>query len=76
MDGIKTPDEVIEGLNTIVTAIARAAHEANRAWCISIGDDSQVSWDEAPDWQQASSRNGVLLLLEKPSTRPSQLHDS
>lgn len=73
---IKTPDEVLEGFNTMVTAIARAAHEANRAYCISIGDDSQVSWDDAPEWQQASSRNGVHLLLANPDTTSEELHES
>lgn len=40
-------------------ACARAAHEVNRAYCIAIGDDSQLPWDEAPEWQKASARNGV-----------------
>lgn len=31
-----------------IEAIARACHEANRAWCLLHGDTSQVGWDEAP----------------------------
>jgi hypothetical protein len=27
--------------------IARVAYEANRAYCRTIGDDSQKPWDEA-----------------------------
>ena len=30
--------------------IARIAHEANRAYCQSIGDDSQPNWAEAGLW--------------------------
>ena len=42
-----------------LNACARAAHEANRAYCIAIGDDSQLPWDEAPEWQRDSAINGV-----------------
>ena len=42
-----------------IEACARAAHEANRAYCIAIGDTSQPSWDDAPEWQKSSARNGV-----------------
>lgn len=44
-------------------ACARAAHEANRAYCIAIGDTSQVSWEDAPDWQRESARNGALGVI-------------
>lgn len=57
-----------------LTACARAAHEANRAYCIAIGDNSQVSWDEAPDWQRTSARNGVLGVLR--GNTPEQSHES
>lgn len=42
-----------------IEAAARAAHEANRAWCIAHGDTSQPSWDDAPDWQRSSCLKGV-----------------
>lgn len=60
--------------------IARICHEANRAYCQSIGDESQPTWDQAPKWQTDSARNGVLFHLEtlaagkKPI--PSASHDS
>lgn len=47
-----------------VEACARAAHEVNRAYCEALGDHSQVPWDEAPDWQKESARNGVMPVLE------------
>lgn len=40
-------------------AAARAAHEANREWCILHGDHSQTTWEAAPDWQKESALVGV-----------------
>jgi len=54
---------------------ARAAHEANRAYCAAIGDDSQVPWDEASEWQRASARLGVLFVLENPNATPADQHE-
>lgn len=45
--------------NHHVDAAARAAHEVNRAYCIALGDTSQPSWDEAPEWQRESAKKGV-----------------
>jgi len=45
----------------IITATARIAHEANRVWCAENGDNSQPSWDNAPDWQRESAINGVTF---------------
>lgn len=47
----------------VIEACARAAHEANRAYCLAIGDASQPSWDVAPEWQRSSARNGVAGAL-------------
>lgn len=44
--------------------IARIAHETNRAYCESIGDNSQPPWQDAPDWQKLSAINGVKFHLE------------
>lgn len=40
---------------TILYLAAQAVHEANRAYCKACADESQVSWDEAPDWQKKAS---------------------
>lgn len=58
----------------IVEAAARAAHEANRAYCIAIGDHTQVSWDHAPEWQRKSSREGVEGVID--GNGPEQCHAS
>ena len=39
--------------------IARVCHEVNRAYCKSIGDDSQPTWEDAPEWARESARMGV-----------------
>jgi hypothetical protein len=46
-----------------IDKIARVCHEANRAYCKTIGDDSQLPWGEAPAWQRESARMGVDLHL-------------
>jgi hypothetical protein len=56
--------------------IAKVAHEVNAAFCTSIGDNSQSSWEEAPDWQKSSAINGVKFHLENPNATPSHSHDS
>lgn len=60
--------------NEDIEACARAAHEVNRAYCIAIGDDSQPSWENAPEWQKTSARNGIAGALL--GNTPSQSHDS
>lgn len=54
--------------------IAKVCHEVNRAYCKSIGDDSQVPWEEAPAWQQSSAISGVQAILNDPKITPSMLH--
>jgi len=43
--------------------IAKVAHEVNRAYCQAIGDNSQLPWEECPEWQRVSARMGVDLHL-------------
>lgn len=47
----------------IIEILARGAHEANRTYCLTLGDQSQPDWDNAPDWQKASIRKGVMGVL-------------
>lgn len=57
-----------------VEACARAAHEANRAYCVALGDESQPSWLDAPGWQKASAVNGVRGVLA--GNTPEQSHEN
>ena len=57
-------------------AIAMMCHAINAAYCQSMGDDSQPTWDNAPDEQKKSIEYGVQLHLENPETTPEQSHES
>lgn len=59
-----------------IRAIARVAHQVNRAYCLAIGDSSQHHWDDAPDWQQESAINGVKAHLENPQMTPEMSHEA
>lgn len=61
-------------MSNIEEACARAAHEVNRAYCIALGDDSQPSWESAPEWQKSSAINGVKGALA--GNTPEQSHES
>jgi len=59
-----------------ITKIAQVAHETNRAYCHTIGDDSQPSWEDAPDWQKTSAINGVHFHLSNPDAGCSGSHEN
>ena len=55
--------------------IARICHEANRAYCMTIGDHSQPSWDLAPHWQKQSAIDGVKSALDNKGITAKDSHD-
>lgn len=57
-------------------AIAYVAHELNRAYCVVLGDHSQVVWEDAPYWQRQSAINGVKFHLENPDATESHSHET
>lgn len=66
-----------EALNPeFVGLIASVCHAANAAYCRSLGDESQPSWGEAPDWQRSSAINGVRFHMANPDAGDSASHDS
>lgn len=60
----------------LILACAAACHEANRAWCEYHADNSQVGWDDAPEWQRSSAIEGVKFRLKNLDARISANHDS
>lgn len=56
--------------------VAKVCHEANKALCEGLGDNSQVNWDEAPEWQKNSAIQGVLFQTENPDAPASASHNS
>jgi hypothetical protein len=59
-----------------VEQIAEICHEANRVYCKSIGDSSQPTWADAPDWQKKSAITGVKYHMENPNSLPEDSHNS
>lgn len=73
--------ESSENFNHVVGAflfedVAKVCHEANRAYCSTIGDHSQTSWEDAPDWQKESAVNGVRFHFFNENTTPADSHNS
>ena len=57
-----------------VEQIAKIAHEVNAAYRAAIGEDIQVAWDKAPEWQRQSAINGVEFTRDNPQLTPSESH--
>lgn len=55
---------------------AKACHEANRAYCESIGDGSQVAWEDAPNWQKVSAVSGVKFHINDPFASAAASHEN
>jgi len=56
--------------------IARVCHQANKAFCKSIGDVSHVDWEQAQQWQKDSAVAGVEHIINNPNAAPSDSHES
>lgn len=54
--------------------IAACCHAANAEYCRQLGDTSQPSWDDAPDWQKRSAIIGVIHDLTHPNVTPGDAH--
>jgi hypothetical protein len=63
-----------------IEGAAKICHESNKAYCEAIGDTSQKSWEESPDWQKASAIKGVefhlAALNSGGKTSPAASHES
>lgn len=57
-------------------AIAEICHEANRAYCRTLGDLSQLPWANAPDWQKDSALSGVQFHRNNPNSTPKDSHEN
>ena len=68
---METPEQIDQA--------AQVCHEALRAFSQTLGDNSLLPWDQAPEWQRESSREGVRFQFAQfakgiePS--PSATHD-
>jgi len=49
----------------VIEQAAKVCHETLRVFCQTIGDNSLLAWEEAPEWQKESSRDGVRFYFEQ-----------
>lgn len=56
--------------------IARIAHEANRAYCITRGDMSKRAWQNTEPSVREGTIAGVARLRANPNLTPEELHAS
>lgn len=59
-----------------IEVIARVVYQANKAYCESLSDPSQVDWELAPKWQRDSAIDGVRKFLDGTANTPEQQHQS
>lgn len=59
-----------------INDIAAICQSVNKAYCEALGDFSQPHWDDAPDWQRESLRQGVQFVLDNQDAGPSAQHDN
>ena len=59
-----------------IEQIAKTCHEVNRSYCESLGDMSQVAWENAPDWQKKSAVQGVKFYIGDSKITPEQMHEN
>jgi hypothetical protein len=58
----------------IILLAAKVAHEVNRAYCESMGDDSHVPWAEAPDDHKGIVIKAVQDIASNPSISVAESH--
>lgn len=58
-----------------IEQVAKLCHELNRIYCELLGEYGQTSWEAAPEWQRASTLQGVQFHLDNPGAMPSCSHE-
>jgi len=56
--------------------VAKVCHEANRAYCQTLGDTPQPPWGAASVWQRDSAIHGVEHAWANPGATPADSHNS
>ena len=69
-------EEHMQTVPLTVEAMARICHEANRAYCAALGDESQPRWEDAPEWQKQSAINGASAIAFGHVRSPEDSHKS
>lgn len=61
-------------MSDTIDAIAAVCHEANRAYCDTLGDFSHAPWALAPEHAKVSARRGVAALIVDATLTPERQH--
>lgn len=56
--------------------VARIAHEANRAYCLTLGDLSHRAWNNTDDLTKQCTIRGVQFFRRNPGADASALHNN
>lgn len=56
--------------------IAKTCHEVNRAYCIGLGDNSQLPWEDITENNKKSLIDGVNFLRKNPKSTPEDAHNN
>jgi hypothetical protein len=58
--------------------IARTCYNVNREIRLALGEDKQLapSWEDAPEWQRITVRDGVQAVLDGRITEAGQSHQN
>lgn len=64
----KTKDQIV--------IIASMCHEMNRLWCEANGDNSQMNWGGAEQWQRDSAIKGVEFKIANPNAGSDAQHNA
>ena len=59
----------------VIEGIARICHETNRVYCHNGGDDSQVAWEKAPQWQKDNVMLCVVFVINNQCATEADIHD-
>lgn len=71
-----TKEEIMNMTEQQIINVAKICHEANKAYCESLGDNSQVHWDEAPENIKQSAINGVENYMSGKITSSIASHEN
>ena len=59
-----------------IEELAKICHQANKAYCESLNDFSQVNWELTFPKIRESAINGVNKIVKDPNTTPEEMHDN
>jgi len=63
-------------MSLTIDQITKICHQANAALCESLGDFSQAQYEQSPEQQKGSARQGVQFLIDNPKATAKDSHSA